>query len=456
MSISQKKLAEALLRYDGAFPRYTSYPTAPHFSDAVSALDYKQWLQNLSAVEGPVSLYAHIPFCDQLCWYCGCNTKITKRYEPIERYVEWLNNEINQVADVIDSSLPVTHLHFGGGSPNSLSDSDFNHIVSLFSSRFQFQDSIEIAVEIDPRTFSSHTANTYAQAGVNRVSIGVQDFDPDVQEAINRVQSYDQVRSVVDSLRDVGINQINFDLLYGLPLQTTQSISKTIELATSLKPNRIALFGYAHVPWMKKHMRLIDEDKLPNGNERILLRQEASNLLVDQGYTAIGIDHFVREDDPMAQAFRQKKIYRNFQGYTTDNAQTLLAFGASSISALPQGYVQNHTEVRDYYQSIQDGNLPVKKGISVTDEDILRRKVIEQLMCYLQVDVSGICYEHGMNPDMFATVFESLNLLVNDGLLSIDGWKITILPEARQIVRVVAAGFDSYFSHSLGRHSRVA
>jgi len=444
---------DILLKYDGSAPRYTSYPTAPHFSDAVDGATYAGWLRDLPESE-PLSLYFHVPFCDTMCWFCGCQMTVVNRYQPVASYLDLLALEIDRVSDILGDRRAVRHLHWGGGSPTIITSDDFKNVMAKIAERFDLLADAELAIEIDPRGFTNDQAVALAEAGINRASIGIQDFDAQVQAAVNRVQPYDETKSVVDSLKKVGVSGISFDLLYGLAHQTVESMIKTIDLAIALEPARLSLFGYAHVPWMRPHQELIPEELLPDGRGRLALYRAAAGRLAEHGYIAIGLDHFARTDDPMAIAIREGNLQRNFQGYTTDTAATLIGFGASAIGALPQGYVQNAPLVPDYRSAIEAGKLPIAKGIAIDDEDRLRRAVIERLMCDLEVDLAVEAEKFGRDVTMFDGALDALVPLQADGLVTIDGSRVSVPDGARLAVRVVCAAFDTYFGHGPGRHSR--
>lgn len=443
-----------ILKYNAQVPRYTSYPTAPHFQPMV-AETYDALLKMLPSDEA-VSVYIHIPFCVEMCWYCGCHTTATRKYAPIEDYVSLLLREIQIVAQTIETRLKISHLHFGGGSPSMLQPDDFRRIMAGLRQHFDFTDHAEIAIEADPRGVTHDKAEAYQECGINRASFGIQDFSPTVQAAINRPQSLSVVERAVARLQDFGIHRINFDLMYGLPLQTMECIEDTVEKSLRMSPSRIALFGYAHVPWMKKHMRLIRDEDLPDAAARIDQFALAEQRLVAAGMTAIGIDHFVRAEDDMLQALRDKKLARNFQGYTTDGASTLIGLGVSSIGRMPQGFVQNAANMTEYSAAILAGNMPTYRGRMINAEDKLRADIISDLMCYLQVDIAQKLTQHNYAPDYFATVLNSMADLQQDGLVTMAGSIITINPAARQAVRVVCARFDAYFTGQGQKHAQVA
>lgn len=444
---------ELLAKYDVNVPRYTSYPTAPHFTAAVGAERYREWLGEMRSGES-LSLYLHIPFCTKRCWYCGCHTSVIDIYEPVAGYIDLVMREIDLVADALPDRHAVSHVHWGGGTPTILRPEDFKAICQRLRGRFDFAAETQIAVEMDPRRITSEIVRALAEAGVTRASLGVQDFRPEVQKAVNRIQPYEVTERVIAWLREAGISDINLDLMYGLPLQTADSIVETVDQAVTLDPQRIALFGYAHVPWMMPHQKLIDERLLPSDTERWQLYTAASGRLVERGYVAIGLDHFARPDTDLARMLDEGRLHRNFQGYTTDRAEVLIGFGASAIGTLPQGYIQNAPPVTAYSEAILGGRLATVRGIEVTDDDRLRRDIIERLMCDLSVDVAPACRDHGVRPDVLAPAFSALSEMADDGLVEIDDTRVRVTPEGRALVRTVCAAFDSYLGTGEARHSR--
>lgn len=443
-----------ILRYNAQIPRYTSYPTAPHFISKTPA-EYAASLA-LLAPHNAVSLYVHIPFCKEMCWYCGCHTTATRKYAPVEDYLSLMWREIRLTADMIGRRMNVAHLHFGGGSPTMLHPDDFLRTMDVLREAFDFVSDAEIAVEADPRGISYDKARAYGQAGVNRASFGIQDFSPVVQAAINRRQDFATVEESVALLRQFGINDINFDLMYGLPLQTLDDIEKTVALSLSLKPGRIAMFGYAHVPWMKKHMTLIHDEDLPDAGARIDQFSRAEKLLLEAGMQPVGLDHFAAENDSMLQALRSRTLARNFQGYTTDASSTLIGFGTSAISRMPDSFFQNTPHNVNYSAAIVAGRLPVARGRLLEKEDVLRGDIIGQLMCYLEADIPAILLKHGFAPDRFDDILAGFTDMMTDGMVELDRGVIRVNPAARQAVRVVAARFDDYIIPHPKQHAQVA
>lgn len=444
---------EFLARFDQRAPRYTSYPTAPQLQLGVGVKHYAEWLRSLPP-EKPISLYIHVPFCDTLCWFCGCHTKIVNRYEPVARYVDLLLDEIDLVATEIGPGRALGHLHFGGGSPTILSSDDVCRLGEHLHRRFPINEDAEIAIEIDPRGVSRDKIAALAAIGVNRASLGLQDINPEVQRAVNRIQPLATTRRVVDWLREAGIEAINVDLMYGLPFQDLDGIERTVEAAVGLAPERLALFGYAHVPWMKRHQRLIDEKALPDPIMRWAHFQYASDCLGAAGYLPIGLDHFAKPDDALARAQALGHLRRNFQGYTVDPTEILIGLGPSAIGALPGAYVQNQVPLLAWRDAISENRFAVARGLVLDDEDRLRRAVIERLMCDLEVDLAASLAAFDRNTDHFAAELEQLDKLAADGITERRGMIVRVPEPMRPLVRIVAAVFDQYLKGSDSRHAQ--
>ncbi len=440
---------------EARLPRYTSYPTAPAFSPAVGAGTYGDWLGGI-APQTEASLYLHIPFCRSMCWYCGCHTTITQRDEPILDYIDMLRKEVGLVSGTVGDRLRIRHVHFGGGTPTIMQPEEFRDLIRLLRARFAFTEDAEIAVEIDPRTLTPDMAAALGEAGVTRASLGVQSFDPVVQKAINRIQSEAQTADAVARLRAGGIGGINFDLIYGLPHQTTASCIETAKTAIAMRPERFAVFGYAHIPSFKKHQRLIDERALPDAAMRAEQAEAIAATLIAAGYVRIGLDHYALPQDSLAVAARRGRLHRNFQGYTTDACTTLIGFGASSIGRTPDGYIQNEVQPGLYAQRIASGQLATVKGYRLTAEDWLRADIIERLMCDFRADVTAIAVRHGFDA---AVLFEGngrLAALQEDGAVDIQGGVVTVRQDHRFIIRAVAAAFDAYIETAARTHSKAA
>jgi oxygen-independent coproporphyrinogen III oxidase len=434
-------------------PRYTSYPTAPHFSAAIGANTYAEWLKAIPP-RASASLYLHVPFCRSMCWYCGCHTSVARRDEPVAVYAAALRCEIELVSRQIERRVKVEHIHFGGGTPTIMAPETFADLIGAIRHSFFVLPTAEIAVEIDPRTLTSAMIDAMAYGGVNRASLGVQSFDPVVQRAINRVQSYGETAAATNGLRRAGVSGINFDLIYGLPHQTVASCLDTVRRCVELRPDRLSVFGYAHVPTFKKHQRKIDDAWLPDSLERHDQSCAIANALQEAGYLQIGLDHFALPEDEMAVAFRAGKLRRNFQGYTTDTSNLLLGFGASAIGHLPQGYVQNEVGTRSYSEAIAGGRLATVKGYALTADDRLRAEIIERIMCDFGVDLDPICARHGSAAEAMLKSSPRLQGLISDGVVALDGSSLALADDSRFLVRSVAAAFDAHLDGSKQLHSR--
>ncbi len=444
---------ELIARYDQRVPRYTSYPTAPQFNAGITGATYASWLSEIDP-KTVLSLYLHVPFCAELCLYCGCHTAVVRSYSPVESYVECLKREIALVAAALPAKMAVSHIHWGGGTPTLLKPEDLSTLLALLRETFDFRPGVEIAVEIDPRVLTLEHVKALAGGGLTRASLGVQDFDPKVQETVNRIQPFETTSKVAQWLRDAGVNAINLDLMYGLPHQTVESVSKSVDMAINLAPDRVALFGYAHVPWMKKHQSLLPEEALPDTDERVRQMLAAEAMMERRGYVPIGIDHYARPDDPMAMQQHDGRLRRNFQGYTTDEAEALIGFGTSAIGFLPQGYIQNASATVPYRSAIMSGTLATARGIAVTPVDRMRRAIIERLMCDFSVDLDAVTTVHGMPETDFTKELARVDELAVDGIVIRNGKKLTVPKDARPLVRLVCAVFDEYFTAKPGAYSK--
>lgn len=441
-----------LARYAKPVPRYTSYPTAPHFHAGVDDLTYAGWLKSLPP-ETALSLYVHIPFCDRLCWFCGCHTKQVLRYDPIAAYLPSVFREMETVAGLLNGRGQVVALHLGGGSPSMLQPRDLIELASRVRRGFDVSRELEFSIEIDPNDMTDDRYDAFAEAAVTRISVGVQDFNPTVQNAINRIQTFEQTRAVVDGMRQRGVTSVNLDVLYGLPHQTVASVVATVDQALAMNPDRLALFGYAHVPWMKTHQRMIDEAALPGPAERLSQSGAAAERICAAGYVAVGIDHFARPSDSLAIAARSGRLHRNFQGYTTDEAPALIGLGASSIGGLPQGYVQNITATGEYVRAVRERGLAIAKGLRLSDEDRMRGWVIERLMCDFAVSIDELRsrFKHLAAPVITEMAYAAQG--DDDGVVWFDGHAFSVTERGRPFVRSVAAAFDTYLASGAGRHS---
>jgi oxygen-independent coproporphyrinogen-3 oxidase len=445
--------ADLVAKYDGRAPRYTSYPTAVQFTPEVTAKTYQTWFAQL-ATDDPVSLYLHIPFCARLCWYCGCNTRAVNHHAPISDYVRYLLAEADLLAAALPDRLAANAVHLGGGTPNMLSPEEVAVIFERLRTVFRLAPGAEIAAELDPTVLTRAWVRAAAAQGLSRASLGVQNLAPEVQTAVNRVESFEHVAQCVGWLREARVSSINLDLMYGLPHQTVANTLSTVDQILSLRPERLALFGYAHVPWMKAHQRLIDEGALPDASERLDQSEAASERLVSEGYVAIGIDHFALPQDDLARAQAEGRLHRNFQGYTTDAAKTLLGLGASSISGLPQGFAQNIAQEMGWRAAIDAGSLPIARGVAATADDRFRGAIIERLMCDFAVDLETVCQSHGRAMSELADVIASLEDFERDGLVTLCPGRVAVTQVGRPVVRSVCAAFDHHFQPHIERHAK--
>jgi oxygen-independent coproporphyrinogen-3 oxidase len=435
-----------------AVPRYTSYPTTPHFTSAVGAATYMSWLAALPD-DATLSLYLHVPYCAQLCFYCGCHTKATLRRSPVDAYARRLIEEIALLTRHA-GRRKVVHIHWGGGTPSILGTDLLDRIAGALGNAFALGETREHAIELDPRRLTRPLAMALRDIGINRASLGVQEFNREIQTAIGRVQPFRLVARAVEMLRESGVERINLDLMYGLPKQRASDVERTIALAHRLQPQRIAMFGYAHVPWLKPHQRLIDERDLPPAPERLAQAQAAHDALLALGYQPIGLDHYARADDDMALTARSGRLHRNFQGYTSDQADALVGLGASAIGRLPHGFVQNASDVGSYSRTIASGAFATVKGILTTPDDRMRWTIIERLMCDLEVDLAAVTGACGRDAGgELVDEIESLRGFEDEGLLLIDGRRLRITSKGRPFVRLVAAKFDAYLRQGKARHS---
>jgi len=435
-------------------PRYTSYPTAVQFESGFSPAIVDRWISELPG-ERSLSVYVHIPFCRQLCWYCGCHTSVPNSYDRAARYVDYLVRDIERTAALsAKGGKRIKHLHFGGGTPTYLDDFHIGRILEAVERGFGLAEGAEVALESDPRTLTAARAKTLAGLGFNRISFGVQDFATPVQMKINRLQTYGLVANATEFLRAAGFTSVNFDLMYGLPGQTRESVAKTARQAAGLSPERIAVFGYAHVPWFKKHQKMINEAELPGVAARYDQATTICDELTSTGYHAIGLDHFARPGDDLAVAAANGTMRRNFQGYTTDAAGALLSFGASAIGELPQGFYQAARDTLPWSEAIGRGDNPVSRGLRRTAEDSLRAEVIERLMCDFAVDYGAVAARHGFGPDAFAAVPEKLEAAIDAGIAALIGTTVSVPRTHRLFLRSVAQAFDAHFVVQPNRHAK--
>jgi oxygen-independent coproporphyrinogen-3 oxidase len=453
---------ELLRRFDVPGPRYTSYPTADRFVEAFTASDYAQALaqrQSGAATLGlPLSLYVHVPFCESLCYYCACNKIITKHHERAQPYLRYLSREVDLHVAHLGAGRKVSQLHLGGGSPTFLSDQELGELMSMLGRSFEFEPGGEHAIEVDPRTVNAARLAQLAALGFNRLSFGVQDFDPEVQRAVHRIQPAEQVFSLVDSARRLGFDSINIDLIYGLPRQTPASFSRTLNQVLQLRPERIALYGYAHLPARFKPQRRIIDTELPAASAKLAMLADAITVFMDAGYVYVGMDHFALPDDPLAIAKRQGRLHRNFQGYSTRPDADLIGLGVSAIGHLGATYSQNAKTMTEYCDLVDQGSLPVVRGLALTRDDLVRRAVIMALMCQGSLQFESI--ELAFLVDFrsyFSAELASLQPLMDAGIVRIEGGSIDVTEAGWFFVRGVAMVFDRYLQadQNRARFSRI-
>lgn len=432
-------------RFDISGPRYTSYPTADRFVADPGAQILVDALQHRPSPEQPLSLYVHLPFCSTVCYYCGCNKVITKDHSKSTRYLDYLEREIDLQLAALSGTRNVSQLHWGGGTPTFLDDAEMARLMGMLKSRFHFLPDGEYSIEIDPRSVDPQRAHTLAELGFNRMSLGIQDFDPLVQQAVNRIQSFEQTRDVLLAARAAGFKSVSVDLIYGLPRQTLEGFRATLDKTLSLAPDRIALYSYAHLPQIFMPQRRIQDAELPQAEDKLSLMAMAIETLVDAGYVFIGMDHFARPDDELALAQKAGKLHRNFQGYSTHAELDLLAFGVSAIAKVGPVYAQNAKSLDEYYHDIDAGHLPVRRGYRMDNDDELRRAVIQDLMCHFGLDFAEVSKTWSIDfADYFAEALEQLQPLAEAGLLQISDQRIDVMPKGRLLVRIIAMAFDRY------------
>lgn len=442
-----------LRRFDQPGPRYTSYPTADRFVEAFDAAAYAQWLSAAGpAAQRALSLYVHIPFCNTICYYCGCNKVVTKDHSKAVEYLQFLEQEIALVRKHIRGGRPVEQLHFGGGTPTYLEIPELQRLMTMLRQAFSFAPKAEISIEIDPRTAPPEKIRALGLLGFNRISIGVQDFDPDVQVAVNREQSFEMTQESVITARDSGFQSVNLDLICGLPRQTAPRFAATLEKVLQLKPDRIALYHYAHLPERFKPQRRILAEDLPSPHDKLTIMADAIRRLCAEGYSYIGMDHFAHPNDELARAQRHGRLHRNFQGYSTKPDVDLVGLGVSAISKVGPSYAQNARTLDEYYESLREGQLPIQRGIQLSADDLARRAVIMALMCHFEVSKEAISVSHLLNFDhYFAKELAELQTFVDADLVTCDGEWITVKPKGRLLVRAIAMVFDRYLRADLSR-----
>lgn len=436
-----------MTKYNKQGPRYTSYPTAPMFSHDFTAENFKQEIIDTNKAEdgSDLSLYMHFPYCDTLCYFCGCTMLVTRDRDSIKKYNEYIIKEIDLSLKYISRKRKVSQLHWGGGSPSYLDPDEIRQVGMHIKNNFTFADDIEASVEIDPRGLTREHMKAFRDCGFNRISMGVQDFNEKVQAAVNRIQPEDITMDAINWSRELGFESINLDLIYGLPFQTYKTFETTLDEVIEISPDRIAVFNYAHVPWLKKHMNLIKPEDLPAPEEKLRILEMTINKLTDAGYWYIGMDHFAKPDDELAVAQRTKTLYRNFQGYSTKAGCDVYAYGMSAISQFRDIYAQNHKELKSYYEKIDRGEFAVFSGYRMTKDDHIRKKVIMDLMCHLEVGKKEIEKEFNINfNEYFADSLKQLKQFDEDKLITDDGGFIRIAESGKLIIRNIAMCFDAY------------
>jgi oxygen-independent coproporphyrinogen-3 oxidase len=454
--------ADLIRRYDHSGPRYTSYPTVAQFHEGIQESDYRRWAKhsNEDLIPRALSLYFHIPFCDTVCFYCACNKVVTKNHDRAIQYLQYLYREIALQARLFDRDRIVEQLHWGGGTPTFLDNAQIRELMEVTRRHFTLRedDLGEYSIEIDPRSVDRDKLATLRECGFNRISLGVQDFNTDIQQAVNRIQGIDITRSAVETARDLGFRSLNMDLMYGLPLQTVKTFTETLQQAIALEPDRLAVYNYAHLPQRFKPQRRINEADLPSPDEKLDILQQTIQLLTESGYVYIGMDHFAKPDDELAVAQRQGTLQRNFQGYSTRGDCEIIGMGVSAIGRVCDNYCQNARTLETYYQLLDAGSLPLERGIELEPDDLLRREIINRLMCHFQLDIHALETQWRFNfSSHFKSEIAELQKMQQDGLLNLDQDHLQILPAGRLLVRNICMIFDHYLRQNNGntRFSKV-
>jgi len=454
MSITTSFPSELITKYGLAGPRYTSYPTALQFHEGFDAEAYLRHVRNSNddLIPKPLSLYVHLPFCKELCYYCACNKKVTRNAQLAEVYLQHLDKEIEMQGKLFDRDRQVIQLHFGGGTPTYYDDIQLRHIVETLSANFLLSrsDSREFSIEIDPRTVDEERVALLADIGFNRVSMGIQDFDPDVQKAVNRVQDEDKTLRLIEASRESGFNSVSVDLIYGLPLQTAKSFEKTIDSVLTVRPDRLSVYNYAHLPHLFRAQRMIKSEQVPAPEVRLQLLASTITKLVDAGYVYIGMDHFALPEDELSIAMDNGTLQRNFQGYSTCRETDLVAMGVSAIGKVGNSFAQSLKDIRAWQAAIDEGRLPIWRGLSLSGEDRLRRGVISAIMCQGFVRFGEFERKYGIDfNDHFALELKSLKPLEDDGLIELSERTIEVTPTGLLLLRVIAMKFDEYLINDL-------
>ncbi|MEN9429687.1 MAG: oxygen-independent coproporphyrinogen oxidase [Pseudomonadota bacterium] len=438
---------DLIQRYDLAGPRYTSYPTAVQFHNQFDETEYLQAIHDSNASQRPLSLYVHLPFCGTVCYYCACNKIITANRKRASPYLDDLHQEIELQAARFTEKRPVSQLHFGGGTPTFISDDEITSLMNKLRQHFYLleEDKGDYSIEIDPREVTPAKIVLLRKLGFNRMSFGVQDFDPKVQVAVNRIQSLEQTAAAVDAARASGFHSINIDLIYGLPFQTVESFAITLDKVLALNPDRLSVFNYAHLPHLFKVQKQMDENTLPSAATKLAILQYVIERLQQAGYVYIGMDHFAKPDDELALAQENGTLYRNFQGYSTHAGCDLIGLGITSIGMVDDTYSQNVKTLEEYHECVSTGKLPVYRGVRLTTDDKLRRALITQLICLFKIDISSLEQTWNIDfADYFAEELRQLAVMANDGLITLDKTVIRVLPRGRLLIRNICMVFDSY------------
>ena len=440
---------ELIQRYDGRGPRYTSYPTALQFEDSFGEADYRRIALASNDSGRPLSLYVHIPFCKSLCYYCACNKIVTRNAERVAKYMHHLNQEIDMQAALFDRSRVVEQLHFGGGTPTYLEEDGLRALMNHLRQSFTFDDSDtrEFSIEVDPRTVDSDRMRLLAELGFNRLSLGVQDFDWQVQKSINRIQSADEVDGLVWDARENQFKSVSFDLIYGLPHQTVETFDRTLDMVLEMRPDRLAIYNYAHLPSRFKGQRMIDEATIPGAKTKLDILHHTIDKLATSEYVYIGMDHFALPEDDLVKAQQDGTLQRNFQGYSTHGGCDLVGLGVSAIGSIGRSFAQNTPSTIEYETLLHEGRLPVCKGLEVDDDDLIRADVIKQLMCYDRLNFSRFGSDHRIDfPTYFEAELERLEPLALDDLIDLTDDDIVVTPKGRLLLRSIAMIFDRHLN----------
>ena len=436
---------EKFSKYSKPGPRYTSYPTAVEFNEK---FDFDIYTKELKAQESdkPLSLYFHLPFCRSACYFCGCNVVYTSKEEKKDRYLDYLEKEMNILSKFVDKNREVIQLHFGGGTPTFFSNDQLKRVIELINSHFpNFSEDAEVSCEIDPRFLTKEQMRLMTDNRFNRISFGVQDFEPKVQEAVHRIQSFEVTKNAVDMAREMGVKSVNIDLIYGLPFQTLESFKRTLDLVLKLNPDRLAVFNYAHVPWMKKTMRKIDETTLPHPSMKLEILKYTIDFFTSNGYNMIGMDHFAKPDDELFQAIKKGELHRNFQGYTTKGGADLIGIGLTSIGEGKDYYVQNYKDMHEYEKAIDEERVPVHRGVKLTKDDLIRKAVIMEMMSNFKLNIKRVEKEFDINfKEYFCDALDALEEFVKEDLVKIDDDEIKVSQTGTMLIRNIVMPFDAY------------